>query len=337
MLKFAAIAKDNPAMHYANSVFCEHLGSRIFESLGFLAQQTDIGTYNRKLVVACNDFVGEGKVFRDFAHLKNSMIDSEHNGYGTELSEILETVQAQQLVDPEALEQHFWRMFVADALLGNFDRHNGNWGFLINEHVGSAEIAPIFDCGSWLYPKLTDEQMKNILQTPEEIDKRLYVFPNSAIRVRGQKINYWHFLRHAASPKIREALDYVLHRYDRSAVIRIIESAPLMSDGHRVFAYTMLEQRREKYWSQLYRKIDYGGKHFIPQRGVKNILCRQIYLSTRPTRSEKTIKLIDRFFLFAYTQIERRDRHVTYGERKSKWTKVSKKEWNVHVRRWVFR
>lgn len=43
-------------------------------------------------------------------------------------------------------------MFIVDAFLGNFDRHNGNWGILVDECKKTAEIAPVYDCGSCLYP-----------------------------------------------------------------------------------------------------------------------------------------------------------------------------------------
>ena len=49
----------------------------------------------------------------------------------TELSDILETIEKQQFVEPGRLLEYFWDVFAIDALLGNFDRHNGNWGFLI--------------------------------------------------------------------------------------------------------------------------------------------------------------------------------------------------------------
>lgn len=35
--------------------------------------------------------------------------------------------------------QYFWDMFVVDALLGNFDRHNGNWGFLYDPVLKSTK------------------------------------------------------------------------------------------------------------------------------------------------------------------------------------------------------
>lgn len=78
-----------------------------------------------------------------FCSIKNTILDSDSNGSGTELSEILETIEKQQFLDPAALLQHFGDMFVIDALLGNFDRHNGNWGFLYDP--GSYIIASHID------------------------------------------------------------------------------------------------------------------------------------------------------------------------------------------------
>ena len=63
-------------------------------------------------------------------------------------------------------------------LIGNFDRHNGNWGFLINENLKKIEIAPIYDCASCLYLQLTDEK---IINNNEELEARVYVFPTSAL------------------------------------------------------------------------------------------------------------------------------------------------------------
>ena len=43
-----------------------------------------------------------------------------------------------------------------DALLGNFDRHGANWGFIKEDNKYT--IAPIFDNGSCLFPNLVDEE-----------------------------------------------------------------------------------------------------------------------------------------------------------------------------------
>ena len=41
-------------------------------------------------------------------------------------------------------------MFVIDSLIGNTDRHNGNWGFLVNKSTDKIKFSPIYDCGSCL-------------------------------------------------------------------------------------------------------------------------------------------------------------------------------------------
>ena len=70
-----------------------------------------LGTYSKngkeKIVVACKDFTVGGLVLQDFASLKNTIIDSAHNGYGIELSDILKTLDEQTAIDPQVLTEWF--------------------------------------------------------------------------------------------------------------------------------------------------------------------------------------------------------------------------------------
>ena len=130
MLKFPAPPKRNPEMSYANGCISEYLGSHIFDMVGIPTQKTLLGTYTvngkEKVVVACKDFTTHDTVLQDFASLKNTLIDSTNNGYGTELPEILEAIRDQAAINPVELMRHFWDMFIVDAFIGNWDRHNGN-------------------------------------------------------------------------------------------------------------------------------------------------------------------------------------------------------------------
>ena len=79
-------------------------------------------------------------------------------------------------------------MFIADCLVGNFDRHNGNWGFLINESLKKIGIAPIYDCASCLYPQINIQKIYSIIdETPfiSEIRKEFY---KRVINMRYEKI-----------------------------------------------------------------------------------------------------------------------------------------------------
>ena len=129
MLKFPPLPSKNKEMSYSNSCFSEYLGCQIYESIGIPVQKTMLGTYTvkgkTKIVVACGDFTEPGITLQDFASLKNQIIDSERNGYGTELSDILHTFEEQEAIDREVITERFWDMFIVDALIGNWDRHNG--------------------------------------------------------------------------------------------------------------------------------------------------------------------------------------------------------------------
>ena len=156
MLKFPAPAPKNKELSYANSCISEYIGCHIFNSVGIAAQETLLGIYRKKrcgkIVVACKDFTSPGIVLQDFASLKNTVINSGHSGYGTELSDITQAMEDQTAFPPALLKQHFWDMFIVDALIGNWDRHNGNWGFLYNTMTDELHLAPVYDCGSSLLP-----------------------------------------------------------------------------------------------------------------------------------------------------------------------------------------
>ena len=108
MLKFPAQAPKNKDLSYANSCVTEYIGCHIFNSVGINAQETLLGTYEKngakKIVVACKDFTSPGIVLQDFASLKNTVIDSGHSGYGTELSDIMRAMEDQTAFPPALLQ-----------------------------------------------------------------------------------------------------------------------------------------------------------------------------------------------------------------------------------------
>lgn len=84
-------------------------------------------------------------------------------------------------------------MFIVDALIGNWDRHNGNWGFLYNNLTDELTLASVFDCGSSLYPQADECIIDKILSNKNELNHRIFDIPLSAIMDNGKKINYFNF------------------------------------------------------------------------------------------------------------------------------------------------
>lgn len=260
MLKFPPSGAQKPTeLSYTNSCISEYIGSSIFNMLGIPAQQTLLGVFRvnekEKVVCACGDFTADGKILYDFCSIKNTIIDSEHGGSGTELSDILESIEKQQFVNPERLLEHFWNVFVVDALLGNFDRHNGNWGFLYNSQTDSAEIAPIFDCGSCLLPQADEKVMRNVLINPDELKARIYRFPTSVIKLSGQKINYYDFLMSGHYADCNAALARIVPRIDIGQIKWFIDDIAYISDLQKEFYKGYINARYEKILLPAYEQV----------------------------------------------------------------------------------
>lgn len=250
MLKFPPQANRNPELSYANSCISEYIGCHIFASVGIPVQETLLGVYRNhgqeKVVVACKDFTSVGVVLQDFASLKNQIIDSEHNGYGTELDDILSAIQNQTAMDPGVLLTRFWDMFIVDAFIGNWDRHNGNWGFLYNTVTDQVTLAPVFDCGSCLYPQMDQALMERVLTDPRELDFRIFEIPLSGLKENNKKIKYFDFLSSLKNTSCNEALKRIGSRIDMNQIERIIEETPYISTMQRMFYKTILKARKER-------------------------------------------------------------------------------------------
>lgn len=250
MLKFPPLPTRNKGMSYSNSCFSEYIGCRIYESIGIPVQKTMLGIYTvkgrEKIVVACGDFTRPGITLQDFASLKNQVIDSERNGYGTELSDILHTFEEQTAIDRTILTERFWDMFIVDALIGNWDRHNGNWGFLYDARTDEIEPAPVYDCGSSLYPQADNEIMELVLASESELNFRLFEIPTSAIMVKGKKIKYFDFISSLQNEDCNYALKRIVPRIDMSKIRTIVQETPFISELQKCFYQTMLEKRKER-------------------------------------------------------------------------------------------
>lgn len=235
---------------YANSCISEHIGCQIFKSLGIDAQETLLGTYRLedgriKTVVACQDFTEDGSKFVPFLDVKNSCLSSDESGAGTELSNILTALNEQKWMEPERLCEFYWDMFVVDSLIGNFDRHNGNWGFLINKN-NDVRTAPVFDCGSSLYPQLPVRDYRRVLDNRDEIDLRLYVRPDSAIHKNGRRLPYLDFLSSGEIGDCSMALRRISSRIDMDRIADIVENCEGLEEIQKEFYLTMLTERKEK-------------------------------------------------------------------------------------------
>lgn len=273
MLKFPPSGENKPTeLSYTNSCISEHIASTVFNMVGIPAQKTILGTFEiggkSKIVCACKDFTADGSRLFDFCSIKNTVIDSEHGGTGTELNDILDTIEKQQYIDPTILLEHFWNVFVVDALLGNFDRHNGNWGFLYYDATKTATLAPVYDCGSCLLPQADERIMNTVLNNDDELNARIYRFPTSAIKVDGRKINYYDFLQAAKNQDCNDAVMRMTPKINMDEICAFVEEVPSLDATQKRFYQVYLTARHQ-------RIIEPAYVHLLDQQRISPTLEMQ--------------------------------------------------------------
>ena len=136
------VREKNKNISYINNAFSEYVGSNIFRIAGFKVQNTILGKYfyngKEKIVCACEDFTDEEHELYEFENL--ALSTNPDKKIETELSDIMEVIEQSKMIDSAETKEKFWDMFIIDSLIGNTDRHNGNWGFLVNKENWTSYI-----------------------------------------------------------------------------------------------------------------------------------------------------------------------------------------------------
>mgnify|MGYP005759840913 CR=1 FL=1 len=238
-----------------NNTISEYLGSHIYQMLGFICQDTFLGTYKGENVVACKDFMTDGYQFVPFNDVGESTIEENKEEYQYTYDDIVELLQAnKKLTNVEETVSSFFEMYIVDALIGNFDRHGANWGFLKKDNRYS--LAPVFDNGSCLFPNLNDEdEMLKIINDEEQINLRVYKFPTSQIKLNNNKSSYFEVISSLEFEEINKALIKIYPMINLEKIFNLIDDIDVISDIHKTFYKTMIKNRYEKIIKYSYMKL----------------------------------------------------------------------------------
>ena len=247
------IREKNKGLLYKNNVFSEYIGSNIFKIVGFKTQNTILGLYRyngkEKIVCACEDFTDNENILYEFENL--ALSTNPDKKIETELNDIMEVIEENKMIDVEDTKNKFWNMFIIDSIIGNTDRHNGNWGFLLNKETGNIEFPPIYDCGSCLNPMLEDEQIEKINKT--EL-KNMAINCYSCIRENGKKINYMSFIKQMKNKECNMAIKRLFVNINIDKINKFIDSIECISKIRKEF-YKEIIKLRYDILKETYLKI----------------------------------------------------------------------------------
>ena len=248
------VREKNKNISYINNAFSEYIGSNIFKIVGFETQNTVLGIYNyngkEKIVCACEDFTDEYTILYEFEKVAlSTKLDKKIE---TELIDIMEVIEESKIINNDMLKECFWNMFIIDALIGNTDRHNGNWGFLVKLDTKKIKFAPIYDCGSCLNPMLEDEELEKISDI--EI-KNLAINSYSCIKESGKKINYITYIKSVKNEECNKAIKRLFEKIDISKINKFISEVSCMSSARKDF-YKKIINYRYEIIKQVYNRLN---------------------------------------------------------------------------------
>lgn len=172
----------------------EYIASRLAQALQIPCQVVILGVYEKKACCAIEYFLKGQEKLHAYKEINNSSLsDSFSNDIRNlpyNLVDIIDVISRYKSLDIPVAEslKSFEMMCYFDTLIGNFDRHWGNWGFIGNNK--NYRLAPLFDNGSSLFPKRQITGITKILNSKDELLKRVYNFPTSAIKILGKKYCY---------------------------------------------------------------------------------------------------------------------------------------------------
>lgn len=269
LLKFPGNLKEqkmkNIVLSYSNSPVCEYIGSKIYELVGLPVHNTILGTRNGKIVVACEDFLQDGDRLYEFDKIKVTFephfLDSngnETNGVGVDLYEIMMTLQEHPfLQDISGVKKHFWNMFVMDALIGNTDRNNSNWGIILRKD-GSKEIAPVYDNGNCLNSKWDDEKMQIVMDDAAKMEAEAYKARRCVYELQGKRVNPYHVIESMEYQECSDAVQELTPKIEScmNEIWLMVEEIPVLSEIQKRFFTLMIQSRYEKVLRPVYQKAN---------------------------------------------------------------------------------
>lgn len=236
-------AFKNVEISYANDPITEYIGSHIYEIFGFPVHETLLGLYHDKMCVLCKDLAYPYTII-ELRTIRNMIMDEDveqpSSGMSLYLSDIFETIHKSDAINSVKAEERFWQMFVIDALIGNTDRNNGNWGFLAKD--GELQLCPVYDCGGCLNNKRSDEQMKNDLSSGA-IRNLALNFMCVFLDERGKRINPFQYIEKHPNDTILKTLN-LFNEDILSRINELIDSLiPIISDIRAIWYKEILRLR----------------------------------------------------------------------------------------------
>ena len=248
------IRKKTLDLGYMNNQYSEYIGCHIFESVGIPVQKTMLVKLNKdgkeKIAVACKDFLNSGEELIEISNVSLSLYTEKKYKISIEdVYEIINKMSVNYKLDENKLISNFWDMFVVDALIGNTDRHFGNWGFIKKDDIIS--FAPVYDCGSSLHPLLSENEQIKLMSDSIAFKNSSYNIA-SVYTMNNKKI-FYHEIFKNPPVALKEAIKRIVPKINIEKIKEIIASTEGLSKTQKEYYFKDILLRKEEILDKAYK------------------------------------------------------------------------------------
>lgn len=248
------IRKKTLDLGYMNNQYSEYIGCHIFESVGIPVQKTMLVKLNKdgkeKIAVACKDFLNPGEELIEISNVSLSL--STEKKYKISIEDVYEIINKMSVnykLDENKLISNFWDMFVVDTLIGNTDRHFGNWGFIKKGDIIS--FAPVYDCGSSLHPLLSENEQIKLMSDSIAFKNSSYNIA-SVYTMNNKKI-FYHEIFKNPPVALKEAIKRIVPKINIEKIKEIIASTEGLSKTQKEYYFKDILLRKEEILDKAYK------------------------------------------------------------------------------------
>jgi len=235
----------------------EKLAYEIAKLVGIEAAETEFATYKGRLGTVSKNFVEVDKGENLIEML--DLIQKMQPGYDPELMKdtltgreyslelVIDVIRATR----EALTTNVMQYLIFDALIGNSDRHHGNWGIIFSG-LGETRMAPSYDHSASLGSKIREEDIENILKDRRRFMANVETKAKSLLVFSGKrKVTHKELLTHIrdnfADSELVSTILGMASKINRTNVNDIIDQVPceMLSRKSKYFLLELIIAKRQ--------------------------------------------------------------------------------------------
>lgn len=274
-LKYPKTTKsmDVKNLSYTTTPLSEYLGSNIYKIIGIDVHETKLGIKDNKLVVACKDFLDSSEIILSYNEIKNEYsleTENELEKISTNYSQSEDLQELFILMSTniyfrkiEDLRKRFYDMFVVDALIGNNDRNERNWGLVLNKENSVLRLAPVYDNGAAFCNKSDNSKLQSFLDNENKFKQLAYDSSISVFSLNDKKINPLKYIESMQNEELNQAVLRIVPKIDLKKIKDFFDTIPYEYNNIQVFSkeqrsvyYNLLVYRYEKVLLPIYNKLN---------------------------------------------------------------------------------